>query len=201
MFIQVISGTARDADALARQFDKWMTDLRPGAIGFLGATSGFTDDGKFLTAARFESADAAQRNSDRPEQGAWWSETQQHASDVVFDNCSRVETLFGGGNDDAKFVQVMRGRVKDRAKADAMLSRNEEAEATMQAARPDVIGEVIAVHDGGEGFTDIVYFTSEADARAGEVREMDDAAKAMMAEFDAALEVTDYFDLTRLWLH
>lgn len=201
MFIQVISGKAKDADALARQFEKWVSDLQPGAIGFLGATSGFTDDGRFLTAARFESADAARRNSDRPEQSAWWSETQQYASDVVFDDCSRVETLFGGGKDDAKFVQVMRGRVKDRAKADAMLGRNKEAEATMQAARPDVIGEVIAVHDDGEGFTDIVYFTSEADARAGEAKEMDDDAKAMMAEFDAALDVTDYLDLTRLWLH
>jgi hypothetical protein len=201
MFIQVISGKAKDPDTLARQFDKWLADLQPGAIGFLGGTSGFTDDGKFFTAARFESADAAQRNSDRPEQDAWWSETEQYTSDVVFDNCSRVETLFGGGKDDAKFVQVMRGRIKDRAKAEAMLSRNQAAEATMQAARPDVIGEVIAVHDDGEGFTDIVYFTSEADARAGEAKDMDDDAKAMMAEFDAALDVTEYLDLTRLWLY
>jgi hypothetical protein len=201
MFIQVISGTARDADALARQFDKWVTDLQPGSIGFLGATSGFTDDGRFLTAARFESAEAAQRNSARPEQGAWWSETEQYASNVVFNDCTRVETLFGGGNDDAKFVQVMRGRIKDPAKAEAMFGRSAEAEATLHDARPDVIGEVIAVHDDGQGFTDIVYFTSEADARSGEAKEMDDAAKAMMAEFDAALEVTDYFDLTRLWLH
>ena len=40
--------------------------------------------------------------------------------DVTFHDCSRIETLFGGGKDDARFVQVMQGHVKDRAKADAM---------------------------------------------------------------------------------
>jgi hypothetical protein len=201
MFIQVVTGKAKDTDALTRQFEKWISDLRPGAIGFLGATSGMTDDGRFITVARFESAESAQRNSDRPEQGAWWAETEPYASDVVFDNCSRVETLFGGGSDDATFVQVMRGRIKDAAKADAMFGHGAETEATLHEARPDVIGEVVAVHDDGGGFTDIVYFTSEADARAGESKEMDAAAQAMMAELEAALDVTEYLDLTRLWLH
>ena len=36
--------------------------------------------------------------------------------DVEFHDCTNVMTLFGGGSDDATFVQVMRGRVTDRAK-------------------------------------------------------------------------------------
>ena len=44
-------------------------------MGWLGTTSGVTDDGTFVALARFESPEAAQQNSDRPEQGAWWEQT------------------------------------------------------------------------------------------------------------------------------
>jgi hypothetical protein len=33
-----------------------------------------TDDGRFIALARFESEEAARRNSDRPEQDRWWTE-------------------------------------------------------------------------------------------------------------------------------
>jgi hypothetical protein len=122
-------------------------------------------------------------------------------SDVVVHDCSRVETLFGGGKDDAGFVQVMRGQVRDAAKADEMFARFADAERVLQAVRPDVIGEVVALHDDDDGYTDLVYFTSETDARAAEQREMPADAQALMQEFESALEVSEYFDLQRLVLH
>jgi hypothetical protein len=81
----------------------------------------------------------------------------------------------------------MIGTVKDAAKADAMFSRAAEAEKVLGAVRPDVIGEVVAIHDDGDGYTDIVYFTSEADARSAEQREMPADAQALMQEFESAL--------------
>jgi hypothetical protein len=45
-----------------------------------------------------------------------------------------------------------------------------------------------------------VYFTSEAEARAAEQREMPADAQAMMQEFESALEVEEYFDLKRITL-
>jgi hypothetical protein len=33
-----------------------------------------TDDGRFIALARFESEEAARRNTDRPEQDRWWTE-------------------------------------------------------------------------------------------------------------------------------
>ena len=166
MFIQVITGKVNDVEAFRTQDQRWQEELRPGATGFLGSTAGATDDGRFVVSARFESADAAKRNSDRPEQGAWWAETEQYLSDVEFHDSNKQMTLFGGGSDDATFVQVMRGRITDRDKLDELESRTSEFESVLGAARPDVIGETIAFHDDGDGYTDIVYFSSEAEARA-----------------------------------
>lgn len=200
MFIQLITGTVTDVDEMQRLGDQWESELRPGAVGFLGSTTGLTDDDRFVMLARFESKEAAAANSDRPEQGDWWAKVEKVTDDVTFHDCSRIETLLGGGKDDAGFVQVMQGRVKDWAKADAMFARAAEAERVLGAARPDVIGEVIAIHDGGDTYTDVVYFSSEAEARANEAEEMPPAAQEMMRELESALEVTEFLDLRRLTL-
>ena len=34
-----------------------------------------TEDGRFIALARFASEEAAQRNSQRPEQDQWWTQT------------------------------------------------------------------------------------------------------------------------------
>ena len=195
MFIQVISGTVTDVDGFRRQDQRWHDQLQAGATGFLGSTAGVTDDGRFVVSARFESADAAKRNSERPEQGAWWAETEKSLSDVEFHDCNKSMTLFGGGSDSATFVQVMRGRVTDRAKLAALESRYSEVEAVLRAARPDLIGETIAFHDDGDGYSDIVYFTSEADARANEQKEMPPEAQKLLEELMSAIVVDEYFDL------
>jgi len=200
MFVQVISGKVTDLDAFERLGERWNEELRPGAVGYLGVTEGTTDDDRFFVAARFESADAAAKNSARPEQGAWFAEMEKVVDDVTFHDCSHIETLFGGGKDDAGFVQVMRGHVKDLAKANEMFAHGADAEKVLNAVRPDVIGEVVAIHDDDDGYTDIVYFTSESAARSAEQREMPADAQALMQEFESALEVTEYFDLKRLTL-
>jgi hypothetical protein len=195
MYIQVITGTVNDLEGFLRQHERWNDELRPGATGFLGSTAGATADGRFFVSARFESADAAKRNSERPEQGEWWAETEKFLSDVEFHDCTNVMTLFGGGSDDATFVQVMRGRVTDRAKLAQLEPRFSEFESVLRDARPDVIGEAIAYHDDGDGYTDIVYFTSEADARAGEKNEPQGEAKRLMDDLMSAIEVDEYLDL------
>ena len=86
-----------------------------GAIGYLGTTEGVTDDGRFVVLARFESKAAAAKNRARPAQGEWFAAMEKVVSDVTFHDCSRVETLFGGGENEATFVQVMQGRITDRA--------------------------------------------------------------------------------------
>lgn len=199
MFIQVITGKVVDAEGLKRQIDRWESEIRPGAAGFLGSTSGITSDGRMIALARFESAAAAQANSDRPEQGAWWAEMEKMLDDVEFKDSVEVVTMGRGGSDDAGFVQVMRGHIIDKAKMDELRARMSEMEATMASHRPDVIGDVVAVHSDGT-YTDAVYFTSEADARANENKEMPAEVQAMFQEFMTAFEVDDYLDLKDPWL-
>jgi hypothetical protein len=75
MFVQVIQGQVADAGPVREAFDRWARELAPGATGWLGSTAGVTDDGRLIALARFESEDAARRNSGRPEQDRWWAET------------------------------------------------------------------------------------------------------------------------------
>ena len=194
MFVQVITAKVVDTEGLSRQVDRWERELRPGAEGFLGSTSGVTDDGRFFVLARFESDEAGRRNSERPEQHAWWAETERTLEDVSFQNGVKVVTMRGGGSNDAGFVQVMRGRVVDAAKMDELWSRTAEFEAAMTTHRPDVIGDITVVHDDGT-YTDAIYFTSEAEARANEGKEFPPELQAMFEEWMSAATVDEYLDL------
>src|SRR5256885_15302114 len=102
MLVQVISGKVRDADLLRRQNERWLTELKPAAKGYLGSTGGITPDGRSITIARFESREAAQANSERDQQRAWWNETAKaFDGEVTFSDCEQVDTLLGGGSNDA----------------------------------------------------------------------------------------------------
>lgn len=194
MFIQIIQGTTNDADGLRRQFDRWEQEVGSGAKGYLGTTAGVADDGKVIVFARFESEAAARANSDRPEQGAWWNETSKYIDGVTFLDSTDVDTTLAGGSDAAGFVQVMQGRVRDKARLKEM---EKEFMPQMTALRPDVIGSVRAWD--GDAFTEAIYFTSEAEARKGE-EAMSGDTSAGMEEFGALLGDVTYIDLKDPWL-
>lgn len=189
MFIQVIHGTAKDKELLQRQHDRWLQELKPGATGYLGSTQGITPDGRAIILARFESEEAAQANSDRQEQGEWWSETEKaYEGEVVFKNSTEVDTLFGGGSNDAGFVQVMQGRAKDQQQMRAAMS---EMEAQLRERRPDLKGIVVAWHGNNE-FTQAVYFSSEKEAREQEQATQDERDQDFGSLLDGELT---FFDL------
>jgi len=194
MFIQVITGQATDREGLQRLGDRWNDELRPGATGFLGSVTGVTDDGRSIAVVRFESEAAARRNSERPEQGAWWAEAEKCLEGVAFAESVEVITMLGGAVKEAGFVQVMRGRITDPDKMAGVRDRMDEMEAAMRRHRPDVLGDVIAVHADGS-YTDTVYFESEESARAGETREMPAEMGALFNDLMAAITVDEYLDL------
>jgi hypothetical protein len=166
MFVQVITGHTSDAEGLRRQTERWRTEVRPGAIGVLGGTSGVADDGTFVTIARFADEASARKNADRPEQSAWWAETAKYFDgEPTFRESSDVDTIFGGGSDDATFVQVMEGRTSDKARAKAL--ETDDLLASLRAARPDLLGAVRAWFPD-DTYVQVAYFTSEGEARTGE---------------------------------
>src|SRR5688500_7135460 len=101
MFIQVIKAGAKDAAAIRKQLDKWHQQVKPGATGWVGHTGGVTSDGQMIALVRFESAEAARANSDRPEQGEWWKEMEQLLDNPSFEDSSEIDTFLQGGSDSA----------------------------------------------------------------------------------------------------
>ena len=160
-----MQGKIRDRELYQRQFDKWQSEIKPTAVGYLGSTSGFTKDGDVVAVVRFESAEAAKANSDMPEQSQWWEEfSRAFDGDVTFIDCPEVDLISGGGSDHAGFVQVMHGRAVD---PDAMREAGRTMESELTAMRPDVLGGIIGWH-GDRQFIQTMYFTSQADARRAE---------------------------------
>jgi hypothetical protein len=128
MFIQVIQGRVRDAAGLREHWDLRIHQLRqhprvvpdaglvevPVSVGWLGSTAGISDDGEFVAVIRFESERLARQDDRRPEQREWWAEAKEYFDgEVTVRGCSEVDTLLGGGSDDAGFVQIIQGRVRD----------------------------------------------------------------------------------------
>jgi hypothetical protein len=199
MFIQVIQGRTSDAEQLRAAIDGWVRELAPGAPGWLGSTSGVTQDGRFIALVRFESEEAASRNSDRPEQDRWWSNTAKlFDGAVTFRDSSDVTLDLPGDPDRAGFVQIMQGHGTDPDRVRELMSQDADKWAEF---RPDVLGTVAVGFEGG-AYTMAIYFTSEADAREGERKELPAELAAQMEEMNRlSVGEPEFFDLTQPWLY
>ena len=199
MFVQVIKGRVADPARVKAALDRWAEELAPGAEGWLGTTAGVTSDGRFVAAARFESEEAARRNSDRPEQDRWWSETSRlFDGEPSFDDSRDVEVDTNGDPATATFVQVMQGRTSDPERARRLMA---EDSTDWSAFRPDMLGSVAVGHDGG-AYTMMMWFTSEAEAREGEAKEAPPELKAQMEEMGTlSVGEPEFFDLKDPWMY
>ena len=193
MFVQIIQGSTSNPEALRAATERWMRDLAPGATGWLGTTGGVTEDGRAIAVVRFESEEAARRNSERPEQDQWWSETEKlFDGGVTMRDSTDVTLDLHGDPDGAGFVQIMQGRGTDPERARQLMAQDADKWA---AFRPDVIGSVAVGHEGG-AYTMVMYFTSEAAAREGERKEVPPELQANMEEMNKlSVGEPEFFDL------
>jgi hypothetical protein len=199
VFVQVIQGQVADAGKVRAAFDRWAQELAPGSTGWLGSTAGVTEDSRFIALARFQSEEAARRNSDRSEQDRWWAETSRlFTGEASFKDSSDVTVDVTGDPDEAGFVQVIQGRGSDPDRARELMGQGSSAWA---AFRPEILATVAVGHEGG-AYTMAVYFTSEAAAREGERKQPPPELQAQMDEL-AALSVgePEFFDLRQPWLY
>ncbi len=197
MFIQIMQGRCSKPDEMRAMTERWVSEIAPGATGWLGGTFGFTDDGQSVAVVRFETKEAAQANSDRPEQAAWWAEMEQlYDGPVEFHDCSRVSMMMDGGSDQAGFVQIIRGKLDD---PDALESGMREMETLLHQARPDILGATLAIEDDGT-FVETVAFTDEAAAREGEkTAEPEGETADAMRRWDEMTHDVQYLDLHKPW--
>lgn len=199
MFVQVIEGKVSDQAAVRALVDRWVEELAPGATGWLGTTAGVTADGRMVALVRFADEAAARRNSDRPEQGAWWSEMAKLIEgEAVFRDSDRVMVDVRGNPEDAGFVQVMQGASTDPDRGWKLM---EEDDTDWSAFRPDIIGSINIGHADGR-WSMVNYFTSEAEAREGEKKEPTPEMQQMMEELMSisAGEPT-FLDISEPWYY
>jgi hypothetical protein len=198
MFVQVIQGKVSDAEALHAATERWAEELAPGATGWLGSTAGVTEDGRSIAVVRFESEEAARRNSQRPEQDQWWAEISKlFEGQPTFRESDDVTVDVNGDPDQAGFVQVMMGRGNDPERAKELMAQDSDKWA---AFRPEMIGSVAAGHEGG-AYTMVMYFTSEAEAREGERKEAPPELQAQMDEMNKlSVGEPEFFDLKEPWI-
>jgi hypothetical protein len=198
VFVQVIQAKVTDRSALRAAMDRWLSEVAPGSIGWLGSTGGVTEDGRFILLARFSSQEEAMRNSDRPEQDAWWNATSKlFDGEATFKNSTAVDEDLVGNPDDAGFVQFVLGKMRDPERGRALMRQDPQAWAQV---RPDLLGTVTAVHEGGE-MTTAAYFTSEKDAREGESKEVPQELRASMEEINTlTVGEPEYLNISQPWL-
>ena len=164
MFIQIIQGRATNPPGIRRDLGRWQRQLAADADGWLGSTTGITDDGWSITVVRFASEAHARPNPNPPEQRAWWREASRHLGEVAFHDAPKVR-LFGDGRSDlAGYVQVIQGHIED---LERMAGLGGDQEEVLAREAPHILGVTVAEHADRPGdFTQIVYFTSEQDARS-----------------------------------
>jgi hypothetical protein len=201
MFVQVFQGQVSDAAAALARLDAWKAELAPGAVGWLGSTAGVTETGTFIGLARFESEEAARKNSERPEQSTWWEETRKVFTDEPeFHDSTRVDVDLVGDPDEAGFVQVMQGRTADPDRARELMN-DESISQALRGLRPEILGSLTVEHDG-DSYTMALYFTSEEAAREGERKEPPAELETVFKEMDSlSVGETAYLDLKEPWLH
>jgi hypothetical protein len=199
MFVQIIEGRVADREQLHAAIDRWDRELSSGADGWLGATEGVSDDGRYIGMVRFESEQAARRNSKRPEQDRWWQETAGLFTEPpTFHGTNDVMMDMVGEPDQAGFVQIMQGRGSNPDRARELMGQDSAAWAQF---RPDVLGSIVAQYDDGS-YTMAMYFTSEAEARRGEKKEPPPKLKAEMDEMNAlSIGEPEFYDLKQPWLY
>jgi hypothetical protein len=189
VFIQIIQGKCTRQDELRALADTWREEMAPTADGWLGGTYGFTDDDQFVGIIRFESREAAMRNSERPEQGQWAGRmTALLDGPVEYHDCEDVTLMLDGGSDDAGFVQVIRGKVDDPQKLKSLMGDTD----MLHELRPEILGATLAIEA-------TVAFTDEESARSGESKEMPEMPADVRETLEASMRGATYYDLHHPW--
>ena len=194
MFIQMVEGACTQQDDMRMLIDDWcgrMADVP----GWLGGTYGFTDDERFVSVVRYESAAAWEKCCAADDAGLWWA-----AAEEMFDSAPEIHQsedvmmMLDGGSDAAGFVQVMRGKVGNPDKLRRIMT-DRDMTSMLHQTRPEIIGATLLMEDDGS-FTETISFTDEDSARKGEAREM---PAQVVAELQEAMAEVAYYDLHRPW--
>lgn len=193
MFAQFIAARTSDREAYNEHIRRWYQEQSSQAEGWLLGVGGVTARGESLMLILFESEEQARRNSDRPEQGHWWQAllTCLEGAPEVIDSAA-VDRYGSGDLMQAGFVQFIRAQVSDQER---MRSMSQEMAGDMLELRPDILGGITLWYPGGS--VDVVGFTSEAEARQGEQRQIPADFEEKWGEISSLMSDMRYYDMAQ----
>jgi len=194
MFIQMVQGDCTRQGDMRMLVDSWCAGIAD-EEGWLGGTYGFTDDGRFVGIARFTNAQACVDSAKRPGSAAFWALALELFDGAVgIHQSDDVTLMFDGGSEDAGFIQVLTGQLRDAAQMRYLLA-DQDMTAMLHASRPEILGATLAI--GADGtFTETVAFTDEAMARQGETIRMPEQVQRTL---DNAVAQVEYLNLRDPW--
>lgn len=198
LFLQVICGPVKDAQRVRELHQRWVEQLSPNAEGWVAADAGVTDTGEYVGVFRFVSAEAARRNSQRPEQDQWWRELhEQFSGDVLIADCPEMEEYGDARPDDAGFMQLVLGRGENIG---GMLREITQAKSHhTEQSHLDVLGGLIAATGGGQ-FADVIYYTSEDAARSGPTGEFLQTGITLIEKLGGFVTDVRVYEVRNPWL-
>ena len=194
MFVLTVAAHTSAADALRRHVLTWPAEVGTAATGWLGSTAGVSDDGAFLLLLRFESEEASLITSGLPSYTDWWQMCRRHLdTKPSFTPSTAVTGILAGGSDSAAAVRITQGRATPSRLEDIV----RRLEVVPASQRDDVIGGLVAWHDGGQ-FTEALYLRAPPTARL--LAATSTPLGRFARDHDAAIRGARITDLREPWL-
>ena len=190
VFLLLARGPASDPEIVRRRWDEWHEREASKNAGWLGSTGGVASGGEWLAAVRYASEDPARAAARAA------LDSDFFAAATTVEVTGDVHVLEGNGSPTGgRFVQFMRARVPDRHRLEAI----EAAMGSQFAAlRRDFLSGLRA-WTGPDRLTVVDWFTSEADARAGEAIDIPADLGARFGEWMSLLHDVEWYDLNQPW--
>lgn len=192
MILNLARFRPKDEAAVRATGERLYGELLPGQPGWHGTVAGTADDGTVVVAGLWESEEALRTAADVLGQQSWWEEfLGAIEGDLAPQAFPTAEVGLGELTARAGFVQLIEGRFRD---ASGVLDGFRRVRPVLERHRPEIEAIVLATAEDGS-FAELVLFTDEDAARAGEAAPRPDdlaaAAQEMRGMLDSELAFTD----------
>ena len=179
MILTVGRFRVKDEPAARAAGERLYRELLPGRPGWLGAVVGRADDGSVVATGLWESEQERQASMDRPERQQWWQEfAASLEGDLEVAVYGNAELAMGALTAPIGFVQLIEARFREMPPA---LSDFQRVRPLLERHRPEISLMVLATDEDGQ-LVQLVGFTDEEAARAGEAKPRPDELAAMAEE-------------------
>jgi predicted regulator of Ras-like GTPase activity (Roadblock/LC7/MglB family) len=159
-----MEGQVSDRAGVARAWNRWRGELARRAPGRLGATAGISQEGDFVAVIGYRSGEAARRDAERKEIGAWLNELGEYLEGPPHVSESCDAEVIGGDPLRAGFVQIVHAHSKDVSKLRVHWQRMADRADEIVLHHPALISAMVAWHDD-DCLTQTLYFNSEQEAQ------------------------------------